>query len=183
MILAGGRGSRLGGVDKASVELGGRTLLDRILAAADEAVEVVVVGTRGPTAREVTVVREDPAYGGPVAGLFTGRDALRLDVAWLVVLAVDMPHVTPATVRRLVGAAAQGARVDGAVLVDPHGRRQAALALELRRLDAVRPGVEEQHDFALHRLLAPLDLVEVASHGHEHRDVDTWADLTPAPPD
>ena len=29
----------------------------------------------------------------------------------------------------------------------------------------------------LHRLLADLDLADVAPDGDEHRDVDTWADL------
>jgi hypothetical protein len=61
--------------------------------------------------------------------------------------------------------------------MDPDGRRQLALVLDVARLDAVRPGHEEQHDLALHALLSGLDLVAVASVGEEHRDVDTWADL------
>src|SRR4051812_33904528 len=32
IVLAGGGGRRLGGVDKATLEVGGRTLLDRVLA-------------------------------------------------------------------------------------------------------------------------------------------------------
>jgi hypothetical protein len=45
------------------------------------------------------------------------------------------------------------------------------------RLRAVRPDHEQQHDLALWRLLAPLDLVDVAAVGEEHRDIDTWTDL------
>jgi CTP:molybdopterin cytidylyltransferase MocA len=45
------------------------------------------------------------------------------------------------------------------------------------RLEAVRPDHEGQHDHPLHRLLARLDLAEVAPSGREHRDIDTWADL------
>jgi hypothetical protein len=45
------------------------------------------------------------------------------------------------------------------------------------RLDEVRPGHEQQHGLALHRLLSPLDLAEVEAQGREHRDVDTWADV------
>ena len=63
------------------------------------------------------------------------------------------------------------------MLVDPDGRRQLALVLDLARLDAVRPTHEAQHEMALHRLLEKLDLAEVAAEGQEHRDVDTWADV------
>ena len=49
--------------------------------------------------------------------------------------------------------------------------------LDVDRLDAVRPGHEEQHGLALHRLIGPLDLVEVPAEGREHRDVDTWTDV------
>ena len=73
VILAGGTGARLGGADKAAIEYAGTTLLERALAAAAAAVEVVVVADPAPTSRPVTFAREDPAYGGPVAGLLAGR--------------------------------------------------------------------------------------------------------------
>jgi molybdopterin-guanine dinucleotide biosynthesis protein A len=174
IVLAGGRGSRLDGVDKSGVEIGGRTLLAWALDAVVDAREVVVVGDPVPTERPVTFTRESPRYGGPAAGLLTGLDAL-LDVpAYVAVVAVDMPRLTLSTLRRLTDAAA-GA--DGAVLVGPDGRRQLAMVLASARLAAVRPDHERQHDLAVWRLLAPLDLVEVGARGEEHRDVDTWADL------
>ena len=174
VVLAGGRAVRLDGVDKGSVELAGRTLLTWALDAVIDAAEVVVVGDPVPTHRPVTFVREDPRHGGPVAALLTGRDALLDARASLLVLACDMPFLTPQTFRRLRVAAAGR---DGAALVGPDGRRQLALVLDVARLDAVRPGVEEQHGLALHRLLAPLDLAEVPAEDREHRDVDTWADI------
>ncbi len=174
VVLSGGRATRLDGIDKAGVEVGGRTLLARALDAVADAAEVVVVGEAVPTGRPVTFVVEDPRHGGPVAGLLTGREALRGDPAYVAVLAVDMPHLTPGTLARL-RAAATGR--DGAALTDPDGRRQLALVLDTARLDAVAPGLEDRHGHAVHRLLAGLDLVDVASRGHEHRDVDTWADL------
>ncbi|HRI96735.1 MAG TPA: NTP transferase domain-containing protein, partial [Nocardioides sp.] len=111
---------------------------------------------------------------GPVAALLTGRDALLDPRGTVAVLACDMPYLTPGTFRRLLRATPGH---DGAVLVGPGGRRQLALVLDVARLDAVRPGLEEQHGLALHRLLAPLDLAAVAAEEREHRDVDTWADL------
>jgi molybdopterin-guanine dinucleotide biosynthesis protein A len=174
VILAGGRAARLGGVDKASVEIAGRTLLAHAIDAVIDATEVVVVGEPVPTERPVTFTFESPRYGGPVAALLTGRDALLHRTPYLAVLAVDMPRLDAHTFRRLLAAAGRG---DGAALMDPDGRRQLALVLDVARLDAVRPGHEEQHDQALHALLSGLDLVAVASVGEEHRDVDTWADL------
>jgi molybdopterin-guanine dinucleotide biosynthesis protein A len=174
VILAGGVAARLDGVDKASVELSGRTLLTWALDAVVDAAEVVVVGDPVRTPRPVTFTRESPRHGGPVAALLSGRDALLDARPALALLACDMPFLSPATFRRL-RAAADGH--DGAVLVDPDGRRQLALVLQLDRLDAVRPGHESQHGMALHRLLEGLDLVEVPAEGREHRDVDTWADL------
>lgn len=85
-----------------------------------------------------------------------------------------MPRLTMGSLRRLTDAA--GGR-DGSVLVAPDGRRQLALVVSADRLREIRPDHEHQHDLALWRLLAPLDLTEVAAVGDEHRDVDTWPDL------
>ncbi|GAB4010690.1 molybdenum cofactor guanylyltransferase [Nocardioides ultimimeridianus] len=174
VILAGGQGARMGGVDKSSIELDGRSLLEHALDAVIDAAEVVVVGDQVPTDRPVTFVREDPRHGGPVAALLTGRELLLRRFPRIVVLAVDMPRLTSATFRRLADAA-EGH--DGAVLVDPEGRRQLAMLLELARLDAVAPPLEERHGAALRTLLAPLDLAEVPAVGEEWRDIDTWTDL------
>jgi molybdopterin-guanine dinucleotide biosynthesis protein A len=122
----------------------------------------------------VTTVCEDPPRGGPVAGLLTGVDALLRRPRIVGVLAVDMPRVDAATMRRLREAAAGH---DGAFLVDGDGRRQLAGVLDAARLAAVRPGLEGQHGMALHRLLAPLDLAEVSSDGDEAVDIDSWTDL------
>ncbi|MFT4082535.1 MAG: NTP transferase domain-containing protein, partial [Nocardioides sp.] len=74
IVLAGGRGSRLGGVDKATLEIGGRSLLHRVLAACADAAEVVVVGD--PVAgTEARFVREQPPYAGPAAALLAGWTA------------------------------------------------------------------------------------------------------------
>ena len=171
VVLAGGTAARLDGADKASVEVGGSTLLEHALAATAEATETVVVGDPVPTSRPVTFTREDPAYGGPAAGLLAGRDALARTPELLVVLAVDMPGVTAATVARLVG----GLAGDGAFLADGAGRRQLAGVLRVDALDRARP--EDVHGLPIHRLLGSLDLALVTAVGDEAHDVDTWADL------
>ncbi len=174
VVLAGGRSSRLDGADKAGIEVAGRTLLAIALDAVVDAGEVVVVGEPVPTDRPVTFTVEDPRHGGPSAALLTGVDALLRPTRLVVVTAVDMPRLTAGTFARLRDAATGR---DGAVLVGPDGRRQLVLVLDRERLSAVRPSYEEQHDLAVHRLLASLDLAAVPAVGDEHRDVDTWADL------
>ena len=181
IILAGGRASRLDGVDKAGIEVDGRTLLAWALDGVIDAREVVVVGDPVPTDRPVTFVREDPRYGGPVAGLLTGLDALVTVPRRVGVIAVDMPYVHHGTWRRLLAAATSAPdNPDGAWLVGPDERWQLAMVLDTARLAEVRPGYEEQHDYPLRRLLAPLTLASVPAEGREHEDIDTWADLSQA---
>ena len=168
-LLTGGTARRLGGIDKAGLVVGGRSLLDRALAAVAGAGEVVVVGD--PVAgHPLRFVREDPPYGGPGAGLATGVRALSGELA--VVLAVDLPFVTPATIGRLLAAAAGR---DGAALVDAGGRRQ--LALVVRRAVLLGALPEATAGLPLWRLLDGLDLAEVGAEGDESHDIDTWADL------
>lgn len=175
VLLAGGTAARMDGIDKASIELGGRTLLEIGLDAFLDADEVVVVGPPTVrTTRPVTFTREDPAQGGPVAGLLTGVDALLRPAQLLGVLAVDMPRVSAATFRRL-REAARGH--DGAFLHDPTGRRQLCGVLAAGALLRVRPDLEGQHGMSMRALLADLDLAEVPPVGDEAIDIDTWADL------
>ncbi|QIK74814.1 molybdenum cofactor guanylyltransferase [Nocardioides piscis] len=175
ILLAGGTAARMDGIDKSSIELGGRTLLEICLDAFLDADEVVVVGPGShPTTRPVTNVREDPPLGGPVAGLLTGLDALLRPPAVVGVLAVDMPRVGAHTFRRLRGAATG---TDGAFLVDDSGRRQLCGVIDAAALARVRPDLEHQHGMSMRALLDGLALVEVPAVGEESRDIDTWADL------
>jgi molybdopterin-guanine dinucleotide biosynthesis protein A len=192
VVLTGGTGRRLGGVDKAGLTVSGRTLLERALDATRRAALTVVVGEPVPTSRPVRWTREDPPGGGPAAGLLAGVDTAAEalpDVSVLLVLAVDMPAVTAATTDRLVAAlqtapddpaaVAAGTVLDGAVLADADGNRQTlAGAYRVASLQRVRPArPEAEHGLAVRRLLQPLRLVTVPARGDEARDVDTWTDL------
>jgi molybdopterin-guanine dinucleotide biosynthesis protein A len=174
VVLAGGTARRLGGTDKAGLEVAGRTLLDRALSAVADARSVVVVGDRVPTGRRVVWAREEPAYGGPVAAAYAGLDALGGpgDPAdTVVVLAVDMPGVTASTVARLLDG---GGSRDGAGLTGD-GRRHLALAVSRAALDRIRPA--ETGGMALRDLLRDLDLADVPALGDEAADVDTWTEV------
>ncbi|MEV6016485.1 DUF6457 domain-containing protein [Streptomyces sp. NPDC051997] len=106
-MLAGGAARRLGGEDKPGVRVGGRTLLDRVLAACADATRTVVVAGPRPTARPVEWAREDPPGGGPLAALDAG---LRLTEApHVLVLSADVPFLEEKTVRRLLDTLRTGA--------------------------------------------------------------------------
>jgi molybdopterin-guanine dinucleotide biosynthesis protein A len=167
LVLSGGAATRLGGVAKGDLEVGGRRLIERALSALRSARLVVVVGPRLERVQGVEWVREEPPGGGPVAALHAGLVLVRRPL--VVVLAVDMPFVTEAVVERLVNAAAA---TDGAVL--SNGRDQylcAAYSAEvlranLRKLDAVRGA-------SMRRLLEGLRLDRVEDPAASW-DCDTW---------
>jgi len=178
VVLTGGSAVRLSGADKASIELGGLTLLEHALGALLDIDEVVVVGDPVPTTRPVTFTREDPAGGGPAAGVLEAMRSFARRPDLLAVLAVDMPLVSADTVRRLSAGASAHVDGDGAVLVDDSGQTQylcavyAASALERAGLSA-----GDETGLSMRRLTADLDLAPVPAAGSEARDVDTWEDV------
>jgi molybdopterin-guanine dinucleotide biosynthesis protein A len=177
VVLTGGTGARMGGVDKAALRVDGVTLLERALAATVTASEVVVVGDQVPTTRPVTWTMEDPRGGGPAAGLLTALARFLRPPDLVQVLAVDMPHVTPGTFARL-SEALTGSAHDGALLVDAQGRRQPLAAVyRAEALLSAAPPVETWHGLPVHRLVGRLRVLEVAAVGDESRDVDTWSDV------
>jgi molybdopterin-guanine dinucleotide biosynthesis protein A len=178
VVLSGGTAARFQGADKASMEVGGLTLLEHVLGALADVPEVVVVGDELVTSRPVTFLREDPAEGGPAAGLLAGLAGFPRRPRVVVVLAVDMPRVTTATVRRLVESVDDDGDNDGALLVDEDGRSQyLCAAYRTEALLAAAPPMEEQHGLPMRRLVDELRLVEVPALAGETRDIDTWDDL------
>ena len=100
VVLAGGAARRLGGADKPAVRVGGRPLLDRVLAACTGAASTVVVAEPRPTARSVIWAREDPPGGGPLAALAAGLR--HTSAEHVVVLSADLPFLDEETVSRLL---------------------------------------------------------------------------------
>ncbi|MCW2601136.1 MAG: molybdopterin-guanine dinucleotide biosynthesis protein MobA [Frankiales bacterium] len=118
LVLAGGGARRMGGADKPSRTVGGVSLLDRVLTACAGAATTVVVGPQRDTCRPVLWTREDLAGSGPVAAVAAGLELVT--APHLVLLAGDLPFLTPAVIGQLVAAVDQ----DGAMLVDDGGRDQ-----------------------------------------------------------
>jgi len=179
VVLAGGAGQRMGdplGTDKAGLDVGGITLLDRVLSAVADAQHCIVVGPRRPTAWPVTFTVEEPSGSGPAAAIVHGLSFV--DAAMVVVLAADMPFAATA-VPKVIDALA-GARADAAMLVDDAGRRQPLLAAY--RTDALRRCSDgrDWRGASVRALTEGLTVVEVAAVGDEALDCDTPEQLIAA---
>lgn len=178
VVLAGGRGARLGGVTKPLIEVGGRSMLDAALAAAEGATEVVVVGDV-PVPDGVRQIVEDPPRSGPAAAVAAGVAALTRDPPWILVLASDLPGAERA-VPALVAAAATDADSDGVCFHDDTGHPQWMLALY--RAAALRAAIAAQPttDLPLKRLVAPLTLTMIPGDADAIGDCDTWDEIEAA---
>ncbi len=178
IVLAGGEGRRLGGVDKPSLLVGSVSMLDRVLLACAAAVVTVVVGPERPTVRPVQWTREDPVGGGPAAGLAAALALVTSEVTLL--LAADLPHLTRGFVD-LLSQVPDGS--DG--LVAAFDRRPQWLC-GAWRTTALRAGVGDR-DLAglplravLEPLRAPWVGNDLGSWPQPWDDVDTEADLARA---
>lgn len=187
VVLAGGRASRLDGTSKAGLVVGGARLLDHALEASARARRVVVVGppelagalpahdpVSGHAGPAPILTREDPPFGGPVAGLAAGLRALPgPGVPWVLLLAVDVPRAARAIT--FLEQAVAREPVDGAYLVRA-GRAQWLVGLYRRTaLDAALDGVRTDGAPMKH-LVGALRCIEVPDEAGWSDDIDTPAD-------
>ena len=177
VILAGGAGRRLGGAAKPLLPVGGRTLLERVLAAVPDAQPRVVVGPPDlGVPRDVVRVSEEPPGGGPVAALAAGLAAVDPpgSAAETAVLAADLPFLTADAIRRLRAELATQSTVDGVVYVDGAGRYQTLCGVwRTEALQAALRGQPHHHGAALRHLLAGLRIGTVS---HDATGPPPWYD-------
>ncbi|WP_435747464.1 molybdenum cofactor guanylyltransferase [Microbacterium sp. PMB16] len=178
IVLAGGRASRLGGVDKPQLAVGGSTLLDRAVRAVSWCESIVVVGPRaavdaGRAGSRIVWTRETPAFGGPVAAIAAGLALIGSDEVCIV--SADTPRAEEA-VALLREHPSRDA--DGVCLTDPGGRVQWLIGryrtAPLRAALAALP--DSGRDASIRALVSGLRL-DVVSGGDLAVDVDTWDDL------
>ncbi len=137
IVLAGGRSRRLNGVTKGLLLAGGRTLLEHGLFAAADACHRVVAGLPElPVPDGVSLVREDPPFGGPVAGIAAGMDELErvgCSAEWAFVLACDHPYAAEAAAELFTAVGATPLEhLDLITPTDSTGHRQTLFALYRR---------------------------------------------------
>ena len=116
LILAGGLARRMGGGDKARIKIGGRTILDRVLATMTPQCSALIINANGDPARfadtGLPVVGDSvPNFAGPLAGILAGLDwaaAHAPDIADIASVPGDCPFLPSDLVARLTAARTKG---------------------------------------------------------------------------
>jgi len=109
VIQAGGRSTRMGGRPKALIELGGRRIIERVLAALTAVVDDVLLVTNTPELYaflKLPMVADVYPDRGSLGGIYSGLKAASGEAAFTV--ACDMPFLNPDVVRLVVARASQG---------------------------------------------------------------------------
>ncbi|GAB97321.1 molybdopterin-guanine dinucleotide biosynthesis protein A [Kineosphaera limosa] len=187
LVLCGGTSARLGGADKTARRLGRGTVLDHLLADLPADWPVVCVGEPRPVAESVawrvTWTREQPALGGPVAGIAAGLGALadqRPEAAFevVVVLAGDQPFAGEVVGDLVDALAAQGTEVDAVCATG--GDRPQLLLAAYRAAGLARALRDADPRRGVYRTLAGLRIATLAVPEITALDIDTPADLARA---
>ena len=112
IILAGGRAERMGGGDKGLLEIGGSTILRRVIERIQPQVDALALNANGDPARfagyGLPIVSDSvPGFAGPLAGVLAGLDwaaANHPHAHHVVTVPADGPFVPRDLVKRLVAA-------------------------------------------------------------------------------
>ena len=109
VLLAGVLARRMGGGDKTMRTIGGRTILERVIARLTPQCSGLILNANGDPARfaafGLPVVADDvPGFPGPLAGILAALDwtaANRPDIEWVLSAAGDCPFLPRDLVARL----------------------------------------------------------------------------------
>src|SRR6266849_2432072 len=107
VIQAGGRSTRMGGAPKALMELGGRRIVERVVAAIAPVVDDLLVVTNTPDLYDflrLPMVGDVFPDHGSLGGIYSGLKAAPGDAAFTV--ACDMPFLSSEVARLVVDRAA-----------------------------------------------------------------------------
>ena len=108
VIQAGGRSTRMGGEPKALLEVGGRRIIERVLAAIAPAVDDVLIVTNTPDLYaflERPMIPDAFPDHGSLGGIFSGLAAAKGDAVFTV--ACDMPFLHQEVARLVVSRAGE----------------------------------------------------------------------------
>lgn len=149
LILAGGRGSRMGGVDKGLQNFNGLPLaLHTLLRLQPQVGDVMINANRNLGAYEAFGVPVWPDvladYAGPLAGFLTGLE--RCETQWLMIVPCDSPLFPSDLVERLARAAQeQDAEIAMAAAREQDGQLHAQPVFSLLRVELLESLVRFTH--------------------------------------
>ena len=176
-ILAGGRGTRLGGVEKAWIVRDGRTQVERLAERFAHEVAQTLVSVNRDLARfealGLAAVPDRTPDLGPIGGL----DALAHACAtqWLLTVPVDLVFVNDCLLQTLASAGGQGASID-----DDAGPQPLVALWNVQALRAAFPRPRDSGttaDLSVRVLQHELSMPRVRLKGVRLGNLNTPADL------
>jgi molybdopterin-guanine dinucleotide biosynthesis protein A len=148
VVLAGGLARRMGGGDKPLLEVGGRTILARVIARLEPQCEGLVINANSDPLRFASfglpvIPDRVEHYPGPLAGILAGLDwaaAQRPKAQWIVSAPGDCPFLPRDLVARLqLAMSAEGAEL---AVAASQGRSHPVIGLwKVALRDALRDAV------------------------------------------
>lgn len=176
IVLCGGRSSRMGR-PKAWLPIGDETLLSRMVRVLSERVSRVVVSAAAgqslpPLPETVRVIADAVPERGPLGGIASVLAVLDEDL--IAVAACDLPRLGGSTIGEFLSLLAESDH--DAVVPMVEGRPQPLAAAYRRR---ILPRITEhldRGDWAMHRLLAVLDVLVVDRPAGEFANINTPAE-------
>lgn len=178
IVLCGGCGQRLGGVDKPLLRLGERTLLGHVIERLRPQVDSVVLSCARveDSYREFgyAVVADLKAGEGPLGGIVSAL--AEAPHSWVLTTPADTPFLP----RNLIDALAPACRREGASVALAAGRRQnLTMLFDQARADSLR-AFFESGERAVHRWLDAHAVPAVEFPASDFLNVNTPADLDAA---
>ena len=173
-VLAGGQGSRLGGIDKAWIVRDGIAQVARLAQRFEREVDAILVSANRDLSRyEHAGLRAVPdliANLGPLGGL----DALAAacESPWLLTLPVDLVFVNDCLLPTLASAGGQGASIEDDDGPQPMVALWHVAALRTALVDAL---ASEEH--SVHALQSTLAMPRIRLRGVRLGNLNTPADL------
>ena len=160
VVLAGGRGTRMGGADKGLLSLAGKPLIAHVIARlAPQVATLIISANRNLDAYRqfgLPVLGDRIAdYCGPLAGLHSAMSVI--DTDWLISAPCDTPFVPLDYVSRMCAAIDQQA----AAVAHDGERLQAGFCLLHRDLLPQLVTALDAREFAVHKFLHKVQAVHV----------------------
>ncbi len=177
IVLAGGQSRRMG-VDKALVELNGKTLMEHSISILQELTPAIIISSGNPQVHffGFPVIEDVYPHIGPVAGLYSALNASLSEHN--IVLPCDTPHVGVSLYEKLLES--EGS-FDAVVAGTPDGLIEPLIGYYHRSVKYILEEQIQQGDYKLQNALQRMNTkVELFADKHRFLNINTRSDLTSA---